>query len=132
MVAGFMALLKFAVTTAPWQTPIAPPNGTTETTVGGVREGGGAPLLVSGSPHPVIPTAKRNAVIQILAIFNLRMSFSSSHSCQAIHVEPRYCEYREYTDDKLARLYQIEHPQNTSTNRTVLFCTVLGGFSLLK
>jgi hypothetical protein len=78
MVAGFIALLNVAVTTAPWQTPVAPPNGTTETTVGGVREGGGPLLLESGSLHPAIPTAKRNAGIQILAVFNLRISFSSS------------------------------------------------------
>jgi hypothetical protein len=80
IVPGFIALLNVAVTTAPWHTPVTPPAGTTEITVGGVSEGGGPPLLVSGSPHPVIPTAKRNAVIQILAIFNLRISFSSSPS----------------------------------------------------
>jgi hypothetical protein len=81
IVAGFMALLNVAVTTAPWQTPVAPPNGITETTVGGVREGGGPPLPESGSPHPAIPTANRNAVTHTWLIFSMRICFSSSHTC---------------------------------------------------
>src|SRR5271169_622617 len=95
MVAGFIALLKLAVTAAPWQMPVTPPTGTTEVTAGAVRLGGGPPLLESGSLHPESRTANRSAGIKIFLIFKLRISFSSSHTCRAIHVEPRY---RKYTD----------------------------------
>jgi len=83
MVAGFMALLNVAETTAPWQIPVEAPAGITETTVGGVKGEVGPPVLLSGSPHPAITTAKRNAGIQILLTFNLRVSFSSSPRYQA-------------------------------------------------
>ena len=80
IVAGFMALLKVAVTTAPWQTAVAAPAGTTETTVGGVTEEVGPPVLLSGSPHPTNATASKNDGIQILPTVNLCISFSSSPS----------------------------------------------------
>jgi hypothetical protein len=84
IVAGFIALLNVAVISPLLgQTPVEPASGVTAVTVGGVREGGGPPLLESGSPHPVIPTVNRNAVIQTWLIFNLRISFSSLPSYNA-------------------------------------------------
>jgi peptidoglycan/LPS O-acetylase OafA/YrhL len=76
IVAGFMALLNVAVTTAPWQTPIALPTGTTETTVGGVRGEPGfpAPEFLSGSLHPVATMSNRNAGNQILGLLYLGMT----------------------------------------------------------
>jgi len=76
IVAGFMALLNVAVTTAPWQTPVAPPKGTTETTVGGVRgePGFAAPAFLSGSLHPVATMSSRNAGNHILGLLYLRMT----------------------------------------------------------
>ena len=78
MVAGFMALLKVAVTRTAWQTPVAAPVGNTETTVGAAKGEVGPPVTLSGSLHPAITTANRNAGIQILLTFDLRISFSSS------------------------------------------------------
>jgi hypothetical protein len=77
IVEGFIALLKVAVTTAPWQMPVAAPAGTTETTVGGVVGEVGPPAVLSGSPQPANAAVKRNAGIQILPTFDLRISFSS-------------------------------------------------------
>src|ERR1039458_5628262 len=76
IVAGLMALLNVAVTTAPWQTPIALPTGTTETTVGGVRGEPGfpAPEFLSGSLHPVATMSNRNAGNQILGLLYLGMT----------------------------------------------------------
>jgi len=85
MVAGFITLLNVAVTMAPWQTPVAAPTGTTETAAGGVKGEVAPPVLLSESPHPAIATANRNAGIEILLTFNLRISFSSSPSYKAFY-----------------------------------------------
>jgi hypothetical protein len=78
IVAGFIALLNVALITAMLgQTRVKPFVGVTETTVGAVRGLPGLPPL-SESPHPAAKTASRNAEIQILLTFNLRISFSSS------------------------------------------------------
>jgi hypothetical protein len=83
IVAGFIALLNVAVITAMLgQTRVEPFGGVTEVTVGGVR-GLPVPFAASGSPHPANATAKRNAGIQILLTFNVRISFSSSRSYKA-------------------------------------------------
>jgi hypothetical protein len=63
IVAGFIALLKVAVTIVFGQAPTAPSGGATEITVGGVTPG--LPAL-SGSLHPAPKTSNRNAVNQIL------------------------------------------------------------------
>jgi len=88
MVAGFMALLNTAVIStglALGQTPTLPSGGVTKITVGGVRGAPGFDALefLSGSPHPAKTTANRNAGIQILLTFNVRISFSSSPSWKA-------------------------------------------------
>ena len=84
IVAGFIALLNVALITAELgQMRVAPFAGLTEVTVGGVSGLPGSPAFVSGSPHPAIKTANRNAGIQILLTFNLRISFSSSPSYKA-------------------------------------------------
>jgi hypothetical protein len=63
--AGFIALLKVAVTIVLGHAPAAPSGGATEITVGGVTPGF-LPVL-SGSPHPAPTTmSSRNAVNQIL------------------------------------------------------------------
>jgi hypothetical protein len=80
MVAGFIALLKVAVITAGLgQTKVEASGGVTEVMVGGVRGSPGFPALVP--QHPVRTTANvnaKNAEIQILLTFNLRIRFSSS------------------------------------------------------
>src|SRR5437868_709091 len=82
MVAGFIALLKVAVTTGVLgQTRVEASGGVTNVTVGGVSGSPGFPAPLSGSPHPARRTANRNAKsaeIQILLKFNLRIRFSSS------------------------------------------------------
>ncbi len=86
IVAAFIALLNVAVTMAPWQMPVAPPTGTTETTVGGLK-GDVAPPALSPSLHPAIvaiTAVNRNAGIQNFLKFELRISFSSLHTCKAI------------------------------------------------
>src|SRR4029077_19740211 len=80
IVAGFIALLNVAVTGVVRQ---APSPGVTETTVGGVKGEVGPPVLLSGSPHPTSAAASKNAGIQIMPTFNLRISFSSSPSYKA-------------------------------------------------
>jgi hypothetical protein len=85
IVAGFIALLNVALITAMLgQRRVKPFVGVTETTVGAVRGLPGPPAL-SGSPHPATRAATRNAEIQILLTFNLRISFSSSPSHKAFH-----------------------------------------------
>jgi hypothetical protein len=86
IVRGFIALLNVAVIAgvALGQTTVEPGVGVggvveeAPSTVGAARGllGLGAPL--SESPHPAITTASRNAGIQILLTFNLRISFSYS------------------------------------------------------
>ena len=82
IVIGFIALLNVAVITALLgQSPF----GRVTDTVGRVNGEVAPPVLLSGSPHPAITTASRNAGIQILLTFNLRISFSSSPSYKAFH-----------------------------------------------
>jgi hypothetical protein len=80
IVAGFMALLKVAVTAALWQMPETPTPGFTETTVGGVsgEPGFPTPEFLSGSLHAVVTISSRNAVNQILELLSLRMTYPSS------------------------------------------------------
>jgi hypothetical protein len=78
IVAGFIALLNVAVTTAAFgQTSKLPFGGVTAVTVGGTT--GLVPMTASGGqPHPTVrTTASISAVIEILLIFN-RFIFSSS------------------------------------------------------
>lgn len=90
IVAGFIVLVNVALIIATLgHTRVDPFRGVTEVTVGGVRAEPGPPLIASGSLHPEITTASRNAGIKILLIFKLRISFSSSHASKAIHIEPR-------------------------------------------
>jgi hypothetical protein len=85
IVAGFIALLNIAVIIVTLgQTTVEPAVGVSEVTVGAVRGLPGPPPL-SESPHPAARTANRNAEIQILLTFNLRISFSSSPSDKAFH-----------------------------------------------
>jgi hypothetical protein len=82
-VLGFIALVNVAViTTVLGQRTAEPSSGVTEVTVGGVR-GSLGPLALSVSPHPTSAAAKKNAGIQILLTFNVRISFSSSPSYKA-------------------------------------------------
>ena len=64
MVAGFIASLKVAVTSAREHNAVAPLVGVTEITVGGVRPE--ISVLRSGSPHPVTRRSIRNAMNQTL------------------------------------------------------------------
>jgi hypothetical protein len=84
IVAGFIALLNVAVIMGALLGQTRVPFGVTESTVG-AAVGEVAPPPTSGSPHPAIATANRNAGIQILLTFNLRISFSSSPCCKAFH-----------------------------------------------
>ena len=70
--AGFIALLKVAVTIVLGQAPTAPLGGATEITAGAVRPGFVPDL--SGSPHPATTMSSRNAANQILWLFSLRIS----------------------------------------------------------
>jgi hypothetical protein len=79
IVAGFIALLNVAVIMGALLGQTRVPFGVTESTVG-AAVGEVGPPPTSGSPHPAITTANRNAGIQILLTFNLRISFSSSPS----------------------------------------------------
>ena len=91
IVAGFIALVNVAVINAELlQTRVEPTGGVTEPagTVGGVKGEVALPAL-SGSPHPAIATANRNARNQILLTFNLRISFSSSPNYKAFHASTR-------------------------------------------
>jgi hypothetical protein len=84
IVAGFMALLNVALmTTGVPHVKVEPASGFMEVTAGGVRGLPGFPTFGSESPQPAIRTANRNAGIQILLTFKLRMSFSSSPSYKA-------------------------------------------------
>ena len=89
IVAGFIALLNVALITVGLgeQTRVEPSAGFTVVTVGAVKGAPGfpAPGILSASPQPAIRTANRNAGIQILRTFNLRISFSSSPCCKAFH-----------------------------------------------
>ena len=86
IVVAFIALLNVAVIIATLgQTRVEPSGGVTEVTVGGVKGLPGFPGFLSASPHPTITTADRNAAIQILLTFDLRISFSSSPSCKAFN-----------------------------------------------
>jgi hypothetical protein len=79
MVAGFMALVKVALmTTGLPQVKVEPLRGFTEVTAGGVRGLPGFPTFGSESPQPVSKPANRNAGIQTLVNFSLRISFSPS------------------------------------------------------
>ena len=85
IVAGIICLLNVALITAMLgQRRVKPFVGVTETTVGAVK-GLPGPPATSGSPHPATNAASRNAEIQILLTFNLRISFSSSPSDKAFH-----------------------------------------------
>ena len=88
IVAGFMALLKVAlmITGLP-HVKVEPLRGFTEVTAGGVKglTGFPAPEFASGSLQPAIARANRNAGIQILQTFDVRISFSSSPSCKPLH-----------------------------------------------
>src|SRR5437868_14691617 len=79
MVAGFIALLKVAVTTGVLgQTRVEPAGGVTAITVGGlVGLPGPALAFLSGSPHPATTKAISDARTRLLATINLRMCFSS-------------------------------------------------------
>jgi hypothetical protein len=84
IVAGFIGLLNVAVIIATLgQTRVEPFGGVTEVTVGGVKGEVAVPAILSGSLHPVTTKAERNASIQILANFKLRISFSSSPGYEA-------------------------------------------------
>jgi hypothetical protein len=108
IVAGFIALLNVAVISPLLgQTPVEPASGVSAITVGGVREGGGPPLLESGSPHPVIPMANSNAVIQTWQIFNLRISFSSLPGYNASSAASS--SRREIRNARFRRLLSKEH-----------------------
>ena len=86
IVKGFIALLNVAVITGVLgQTTAEPVGGVTEVTAGGVKGEVAPPVLVSESPQPTIKTTNRNAGIQILLTFNLRISFSSLPCCKAFH-----------------------------------------------
>lgn len=91
---------------------VEPLGGVTETTVGGLKGEVAPGVRLSASPHHATTVANRNAGIQDFMKFELRISFSSSHTCQAIHsVEPRY---REYEDLEISRLCKFEqHAQKT-------------------
>ena len=85
-VAGFIALLKEAsIASGVPQVRMEPARGFTEVTVGGVR---GAPGFAASGfelvpQHPATTRANRNAGIQVLLTFNLRISFSSLPRCKA-------------------------------------------------
>jgi hypothetical protein len=66
IVKGFIAVLNIAVTTVLGQIPDEPFGGSTDAdnTAGAVPRLL-APAFLSGSPHPAITTAKKNARIQI-------------------------------------------------------------------
>jgi hypothetical protein len=85
IVARFIGLLNAAVTTALEQMPVEAFSGATAPTVGGVKGEVAPPVLLSESPHPAVTTASRNAEIQILLTFNVRISFSSSPSYKAFN-----------------------------------------------
>jgi len=79
MVAGFMALVKDAlITTGLPHVNTEPFRGFGEITAGGVRGSPGFPARVSASPQPASRPAIRNAGIQTLLDFDLRISFSPS------------------------------------------------------
>src|SRR5258708_1378191 len=86
IVAGFIALLNVAVITAGvGQTRVEPAAGVSEVTVGGGSGSPGLPAFpfLSESPPPATTrTPSRNAEIQMLLTFNLRISFSSSPSAR--------------------------------------------------
>jgi hypothetical protein len=87
IVAGFIALLNVAVTTAVLGHSRAEPfGGVTETTVGGLKGEVAPGVPLSASLHPATMAASRNVGIQNILKFELRISFSSSHTCKAIHV----------------------------------------------
>ena len=80
MVAGFIGLLNVAEIRVLGHGPEAPA-GRTEITVGGVNWSPGFDafgFLSASPPHPATKTASKNAEIQILLTFNLRISFPSS------------------------------------------------------
>jgi hypothetical protein len=85
IVAGFIALLNVAVIRGALLGQRRVPFGVTESAVGGVSGSPAPPVpaFLSGSLHPIAKTASRNAEIQILLTFNLRISFSSSHNYMA-------------------------------------------------
>jgi hypothetical protein len=72
MVAGFIALLKAAVTIVSVQAPVEPLSGATVVTKGGVRPAF-APVL-SGSLHAVAIMSSKNDVKQIVFAPYLRIS----------------------------------------------------------
>src|ERR1700688_4455007 len=72
IVAGFIALLKVAVTIVLGHAPIEPLGGATEITVGAVKPGLG---LLSGSLQSAPTISSRNVMKQILRWLYLRMTF---------------------------------------------------------
>ena len=91
MVAGFIALLNVALMRVVGQ-GVEAAAGRTDVTVGGVSWPPGFPAFpfLSGSPHPTTKTASRNAEIQILLTFNLRISFPSSPGDKAAQTASPY------------------------------------------
>ena len=89
--AGFIALLKVAVTIVLGQTPTAPLGGATDVTVGG-RRLGLVPVL-SGSPHPAQKVSSKNAMNHVVALLYLRMTVillplgSTSPHSRILHFE---------------------------------------------
>jgi len=93
IVAGFMALLKTAVTTALGHIPEDPFGGSTDgaSTVGAAKGEPGfpTPAFLSESPHPAARMASRSAENKIPFTVNLRMSFSSSANLKALQTSGR-------------------------------------------
>jgi len=80
IVAGFIALVKVAVTIVFGQAPAAPLGGATDATVGAVRPG--FPPVSSGSPQP-LAISSRNEMKQIVSALYLRMSIALLVRCAA-------------------------------------------------
>src|SRR4029077_3489385 len=80
----------------------------------------GVPL--SASLHPATMAASRNAGIQNVLKFELRISFSSSHTCKAIHVEPRYRNISTYEYVVCAKLH------TAGKNHRISECLLLVSF----
>ena len=81
MVAGFIALVKVAVTSVFGEGPCGTGRRRHDTTVGGVRPG--FPPVSSGSLHPVATTSSRNAVKQIACVLYLLMAITLLVRCNA-------------------------------------------------
>ena len=80
MVAGFICLLKAAVTIGLVQAPVEP-YGATAVTTGAVRPA--LPPVLSGSLHPIMTTRSRNAVKLIVSVRYLCMAITLLVGCTA-------------------------------------------------